>query len=175
MTARVAAPEIDIPEVVAEVAAAFERYERALADGDLDVLDELFWDSPATVRFGIADHQWGADAVRRWRVAHGRVPPGRALRRTEITTFGTGTAVVTTLFGYPGRPVTGRQSQTWVRLPEGWRVVSAHVSVLPGDSDLQGLRPADGSAGAPLTGPSRCGPGPASSAGLSRPASQDRS
>ena len=126
-TNRTADVVVDDPAVHAEVALAFDRYEAALSAGDHAVLDELFWASPATVRFGIADHQWGIDEVRAWRATQGPLT-GRTLHHTRITTFGTETAVVTTLFGYPGRPVTGRQSQTWLRMPAGWRIVSAHVS-----------------------------------------------
>ncbi|MGW4059971.1 oxalurate catabolism protein HpxZ [Amycolatopsis sp. NPDC004747] len=120
-------PVVDDPAVHAEVSAAFARYEAALVAGDHAVLDESFWASPATVRFGIADHQRGIDELRAWRATQGPLD-GRETRNTRITTFGAGTAVVTTLFRYPGRPVVGRQSQTWVRMPEGWRIVSAHVS-----------------------------------------------
>jgi hypothetical protein len=116
--------------VVAEVSALFARYESALVAGDHAVLDELFWASSATVRFGIADHQWGIDELRAWRTTQGPLT-GRRIQDTGITTFGTDTAVVTTLFRNPGRPVIGRQSQTWVRMPDGWRIVSAHVSEIP--------------------------------------------
>ncbi|MET9002038.1 oxalurate catabolism protein HpxZ [Amycolatopsis sp. NPDC004169] len=120
-------PVVDDPAVRAEVAAAFARYEAALVAGDHAVLNESFWASPATVRFGVADRQRGIDELRAWRATQGPLG-GRVTYGTEITTFGTGTAVVTTLFRYPGRPVVGRQSQTWVRMPAGWRIVSAHVS-----------------------------------------------
>jgi hypothetical protein len=113
--------------VRAEVSAAFARYEAALSAGDHAVLNESFLAIPATVRFGIADHQQGIDELRAWRATQGPLA-GRDVQNTRITTFGTDTAVVTTLFRYPGRPVVGRQSQTWVRMPAGWRIVSAHVS-----------------------------------------------
>ncbi|GAA1311833.1 oxalurate catabolism protein HpxZ [Pseudonocardia xinjiangensis] len=128
------APEqvtFDRPEVVAEVRSAFERYERALADGDVAVMTELFWDDPRCVRFGIADRQQGADEIEAWRHTHPSVPPGRTLRDTRVLAVDDRTAVVTTLISYPDRAIEGRQSQTWVRLPEGWRVVEAHVSELP--------------------------------------------
>jgi Protein of unknown function (DUF3225) len=123
--------ELDRPGVVADVRAAFDRYERALVDGDVAVLTELFWDDRRCVRFGVADRQQGAAEIAAWRRAHPSVPPGRILRDTQVLAFDDRMAVVTTLFGYPGGVVEGRQCQTWVRLPEGWRIVAAHVSELP--------------------------------------------
>ncbi|GAA4697579.1 oxalurate catabolism protein HpxZ [Phytohabitans rumicis] len=122
---------IDRPEVVAEVAAAFAGYEKALVDGDADLVAGYFWESAATVRYGIADHQVGYAEQLAWRRAQSPLPPGRKLRDTRISTFGTDCAVTTTFFTYPGRRVVGRQSQTWIRFPEGWRIVSAHVSEIP--------------------------------------------
>ncbi|WP_436537048.1 AtzH-like domain-containing protein [Actinoplanes sp. HUAS TT8] len=118
--------ERDRPEVVAEVAAAFEAYERALVDNDVDGMLGFFADR--AVRFGIADQQNGLEEQRRWRVAQGPLPAGRFLKETQIHTYGMSTAVVTTLFGYPGSVVLGRQTQSWARLPEGWRIITAHVS-----------------------------------------------
>jgi hypothetical protein len=121
--------DIDRPDVAAEVAAAFTDYERALVAGDVGALDGWFWSSPRVTRFGVADHQAGAAALHAWRAAQPPLPPGRRLFDTRITTFGADLATVTTMFDYPGaedRP--GRQSQTWVRLAEGWRIVHAHVS-----------------------------------------------
>lgn len=120
--------DINRPDVVAEVSALFTAYEKALVAGDAAALTEAFWDSEHTVRFGIADAQAGAAQVRAWRYAQPPLPAGRRLADTRVTTFGTDLAVVTTWFSYPcGGPV-GRQSQTWVRFPDGWRIVSAHVS-----------------------------------------------
>ncbi|GIF62742.1 hypothetical protein Ais01nite_07770 [Asanoa ishikariensis] len=133
--------EIDRPDTVAEVAAAFAAYEAALVGDEPDRVVAFFWDSAAVVRFGIADHQVGAAAQRAWRRAQPPLPPGRALHGTRITAFGPDTAVVTTLFGYPGDPSVGRQTQTWVRLPEGWRIVSAHVSVEAAGLVTGGPRP----------------------------------
>jgi hypothetical protein len=121
----------DRPEVVAEVTRAFEQYERALVDGDVAVMTELFWDDPRCVRFGVADRQQGADEIEAWRRTYPSVPPGRKLHDTRVLAVDDRTAVVTTLIGYPDRGIEGRQSQTWVRLPEGWRIVEAHVSELP--------------------------------------------
>lgn len=120
--------EINRPEVVAEVAAAFAAYEAALVEGDPDRIVAFFWQSPETVRYGIADGQVGIEEQRVWRSAQPPLPAGRRLRDTRITTFGTDYAVVNTRFDYPGGAVVGRQSQTWVRLPAGWRIVTAHVS-----------------------------------------------
>jgi ketosteroid isomerase-like protein len=117
--------------VVEEVRAAFDRYERALVDGDLAVLTELFWDDPRCVRFGVADRQRGAAEIAAWRRAHPTVPAGRRLRETAVLALGDTAAVVTTLFEHPGGRTEGRQTQTWLRLPEGWRIVSAHVSEVP--------------------------------------------
>jgi hypothetical protein len=118
--------EIDRPDVIAEVTAAFEAYERALVADDVEGILGFFADR--AIRFGIADHQVGLEEQARWRRAQGGLPPGRRLKDTTICAYGVSTAIVTTLFGYPGSDVLGRQSQTWVRLPEGWRIVHAHVS-----------------------------------------------
>lgn len=123
--------DVNRPEVVAEVAAAFAGYEKALVDGDADLVAGYFWESGETVRYGIADHQVGYAEQLAWRRAQPPLPPGRELHDTRITTFGTDHAVVTTLFRYPDRPLIGRQSQTWARLPHGWRIVTAHVSEIP--------------------------------------------
>ena len=116
----------DDPAVVAEVTAAFEAYERALVANDVDRILGFF--AGDAVRFGIADQQAGVGEQRRWREAQPPLPPGRTLKDTTIQTYGADVAVVTTMFGYPDSALTGRQSQTWVRLPAGWRIVTAHVS-----------------------------------------------
>ncbi|GIF00391.1 AtzH-like domain-containing protein [Paractinoplanes rishiriensis] len=118
--------QLDRPDVLAEVTAAFEAYERALVANDVDAILSFFADR--AVRFGIADQQVGIEEQARWRRAQGALPPGRRLKDTTIQSYGDSTAVVTTQFGYPGSDVLGRQSQTWVRLPAGWRIVTAHVS-----------------------------------------------
>lgn len=120
--------DVDRPEVVAEVADVFAGYEAALVAGDVQAIIGYFWDSPATIRFGIADHQVGIEEQRRWRMDQPPLPPGRRLYDTVISTFGADTAVVNTLFDYPGGGTAGRQTQIWVRLPVGWRIVAAHVS-----------------------------------------------
>jgi Protein of unknown function (DUF3225) len=124
-------PELfDRAEVVAEVRAAFDRYERALVAGDVAVLTELFWADPRCVRFGVTDRQQGDTEIAAWRAAHPSVAAGRRLWETRVIAVDDRTAVVTTLFDYPDRVVEGRQSQTWVRFADGWRVVAAHVSEL---------------------------------------------
>jgi hypothetical protein len=122
---------INHPDVVAEVREAFERYEAALVTRDLETMAEIFADGPHVVRFGIADRQHGAEELARWRASQPLLPPGRTLSGTTITTYGDAFAVVTTMFRYPGRPLLGRQSQTWVREAGGWRIVQAHVSEVP--------------------------------------------
>lgn len=109
-----------------EVAAAFEAYEKALVSNDVEAMLGFFAED--AVRYGLADQQVGLEEQRRWRLAQPPLPAGRFLRDTIIQPYGDQVVVVNTRFGYPGRPVLGRQSQTWVRLPEGWRIVAAHVS-----------------------------------------------
>ena len=122
-----AEPEINIPEIVAEVTAAFMRYEEALNTNDVAVLNELFRDAPYTLRFGIAEELYGHDEIASFRSA--RIAPGRrVISNTVITAFGRGFATASTEFRRPGQPSNGRQQQSWVRFPEGWRIVAAHVS-----------------------------------------------
>lgn len=122
--------EINLSEVVAEVTAAFERYEAALVNNDVAVLDKLFWDSPLTVRYGVTENLYGYEAIAAFRSA--RFPKGleRTLSNTVITTYGKDFATANTEFRRQTTEKVGRQSQTWMRTPEGWRVVSAHVSLL---------------------------------------------
>src|ERR1700757_589666 len=123
--------EIDLPDVVAEVAVQFARYETALVSNDVAVLGELFRADPRTLRYGIGENLYGYDAITAFRAA--RSPAGlmRATARTVITAYGRDTAVASTLFyrdSAPGK--VGRQMQTWVRFPAGWKIVAAHVSVI---------------------------------------------
>jgi len=121
--------EINRPEVVAEVAAAFTRYEQALASNDVAVLNALFWNSPLTLRFGSGEIAYGYAAIAAFRGA--RAPPGpRRLSNTIITTYGGDFATANTEFSRASEPRRGRQSQTWLRFPEGWRIVAAHVSFM---------------------------------------------
>jgi ketosteroid isomerase-like protein len=118
--------EINKSGVVDEVAAEFAAYERALIENDVERILGFF--SAEAVRFGIADQQAGIEEQARWRRAQPDLPPGRRLKATTILSYGNDVAVVTTLFAYPGSDVLGRQSQTWLRLPAGWRIITAHVS-----------------------------------------------
>jgi hypothetical protein len=122
---------VNSPDVVAEVLAAFQRYENALVTNNLKVMAELFSDAPEVVRFGINDYERGPEELAKWRASQPPHRPGRSLEDLTITTFGQTTAVVTTLFSYPGRHLVGRQSQTWVCGENGWRIVHAHVSEIP--------------------------------------------
>lgn len=122
--------EVNIPEVVAEVAALVARYETALVANDVGVLDELFWASPHTVRYGSTENLYGYDAIRAFRAARSPANLQRAVNRTTITTFGRDLATANIEFQRVGATRSGRQSQTWVRMPEGWRVVAAHVSLM---------------------------------------------
>ena len=127
------AMEINLPDVVAEVSEVFARYEKALVSNDVAVLDELFWDSTHTIRYGVGENLLGYAAIKAFRAA--RSPLGdRRLVNTVITTYGRGFATASTEFerDTPSGMQRGRQSQTWARQPEGWRVVSAHVSLLKG-------------------------------------------
>lgn len=122
--------DINIPEVVAEVTAAFERYEKALVSNDVAVLDELFWNSPHTLRFGVTENLYGYDAIASFRKNRSPVNLERVLMNTVITTYGRNFATANTEFQRQGSNRTGRQSQTWMLTEEGWRIVSAHVSLL---------------------------------------------
>jgi hypothetical protein len=122
----------NIPEVVADVRARFERYEQALVDKDVQVLDATFWDSPHTIRYALTENGYGFAEIHAHRV---RRPPGLGIKerriRLEILTLGQDLAVVNLEFKVRGRALIGRQSQTWVRFPDlGWKVVGAHVSTM---------------------------------------------
>jgi len=124
---------INRPDVLAEMEAVFARYETALVTNDLATLDELFWRDARTIRYGIAEDLYGYAEITAFR--HARSPLGltRTLARTVITTYGEDFATASTEFvRSPGK--IGRQMQTWVRMQEGWRVVAAHVSVIPDPS-----------------------------------------
>ncbi|GJD75829.1 oxalurate catabolism protein HpxZ [Methylobacterium goesingense] len=124
---------IDDPAVKAEVAAAFAAYEAALVGNDVPTLEALFHDDARTIRYGGGENLYGMDAIRTFRRARSPEGLARDLRDTVITTYGRDTGIAMTLFtrsGAPGR--IGRQSQTWIRFPDGWKVVAAHVSVIDG-------------------------------------------
>ena len=123
----------NLPDVVAEVRALFERYEQALIDKDVDVLDSSFWNSPHTIRYAMSEHGYGFDQIHAHRVRRPAGPGIKELRRRlEILTLGRDVATVNLEFKVRGQAQVGRQSQTWVRFADvGWKVISAHVSVVP--------------------------------------------
>jgi ketosteroid isomerase-like protein len=123
--------DIDLPDVVAEVRAAFEAYERALVANDVAALDAMFHDDPRTIRFGGTENLFGYAQIRAFRAARSPAGLARTLLHTVITAYGRDFAIASTLFHRSTMPYkVGRQMQTWVRFPEGWRVVAAHVSVI---------------------------------------------
>jgi hypothetical protein len=122
--------DIDIPEVKAELEAVFARYETALVTNDVPVLDELFWDSPSTVRFGGGENLFGAEEIAAFRAGRSPVGLQREVLRTSITTYGRDFATASITFRRVGSDRIGRQQQSWVRFPDGWRVVAAHVSLI---------------------------------------------
>jgi hypothetical protein len=123
--------DVDLPDVVAEVTAEFERYEQALVSNDVAVLDGIFRDDPRSIRYGGGENLYGYREIEAFRAARSPVGLARTISKTVITTYGRDFAVASTLFHratMPGK--VGRQMQTWVRFSEGWRVVAAHVSVI---------------------------------------------
>lgn len=130
--------QINLPDVVEEVHAAFVEYEHALVANDISAMNALFWTAPETVRYGIAEIQHGGEAIRQWRETCTPVPASRKLHRTVVTTFGADFATVSTEFTSDTTPLIGRQMQSWARLPSaakaevaGWKIVAAHVSLIP--------------------------------------------
>jgi hypothetical protein len=121
---------INLPSVLAEVQAVFARYEDALVHNKVAVLDELFWHSPHTLRYGATENLYGFDAIQAFRAGRPAQGLERGLLKTVITTYGQDFATANVEFQRKGSSKTGRQSQTWLRTPEGWRVVAAHVSLL---------------------------------------------
>ena len=122
--------EIDIPDVLSELVAAFEAYEHALTGNDIETLNQLFWNSPSTVRYGTRDseRQYGHAEIAAFRIRRGAVNASRGLKNRRITTFGRDFGVTNTEFQTASSDKIGRQSQTWVRTEGGWKIVSAHVS-----------------------------------------------
>jgi hypothetical protein len=131
---------VNEPAVVASVLGTFERYETALVANDLDALDEFMWWDERLVRVGVDDRQDGFAEVSAFRREQVRQTPARTLQDTVVVTFGDHTAVITTSFVPTDGSPSGRQSQTWVRMPEGWRIVAAHVS-WPASALRQALDP----------------------------------
>ena len=122
--------EINLPDVVAEVTEAFQRYESALVGNDVAVLDQFFWQSPHTIRYGATENLYGYEAIAQFRSNRSPLGLDRSLSHTTITTYGRDFATTNTEFRRKATGKTGRQSQTWIRTAEGWKVVSAHVSLL---------------------------------------------
>jgi hypothetical protein len=122
---------VNRPNIHAEVMTAVMRYESAFVANDIPALDELFWHSAHTVRYGASETLYGAEEIAAFRRARDPKGVARTIRRISVTTFGTDFATANLEFERAGARVIGRQSQTWVRLPEGWKVVSAHISSMP--------------------------------------------
>lgn len=124
--------EINLPDVLAEVTSAFEQYEKALTGNDVETLDALFWSGPHVIRYGATENLYGQNEILAFRKERPSKGLDRKLTRTVITTFGRDFATANTEFVRDGVERIGRQSQAWARLPEGWRIVSAHVSWMDG-------------------------------------------
>lgn len=120
--------EINIPHVLKEVTDAFQRYEAALTGNDVEELDQLFWASDHVVRYGATENLYGHDQILTFRKGRESKGLDRTLRNTVITTFGTDFATACTEFVRPSASRTGRQTHSWVRLSDGWKIVAAHVS-----------------------------------------------
>ena len=123
--------ELNLPDVVAEVTQAFGRYEKALNANDVATLNELFWNSPLTIRYGIGEQLYGHQEIAGFRSARPTVDLERTLTRTVITTYGRDFATASCEYRRNESGRQGRQMQTWMRTPAGWKVVAAHVSLLP--------------------------------------------
>ena len=124
---------INDPEIVAELQALYPRYEQALMANDAETLTKMFWASPRAMRFGVTENLYGIDEIEAFRKGRAAVNLARTVKRLDVVTFGRDFGSVTLEFERTinGQTTSGRQSQVWVRFPEGWRIVSAHVSVLP--------------------------------------------
>ena len=122
--------DINIPEIVAEVTAAHDRYDQALMDNNVDILDEMFWVSPHTLRFGITENLYGHDQIAGFRKARASSNFDRDVRKVTITTYGRNYATTNIEFTRAPSERIGRQSQTWLRTVDGWRIVAAHVSMM---------------------------------------------
>ena len=124
---------INDPDMLAELRALYPRYEKALVSNDVDTLTRMFWASPHAMRFGATENLYGIDEIESFRKGRSPVNLARTIRRLDIVTFGADVGSITLEFERTaeGKTILGRQSQVWVRLPEGWRIVAAHVSILP--------------------------------------------
>jgi hypothetical protein len=125
--------KVNDPEIVAEIKALYPKYEAALVNNDADTLTSMFWASPHAMRFGATENLYGNQEIEAFRRSRPRANLARNIQRLDVVTFGHDCASVTLEFErvIDGETILGRQSQVWVRLPEGWRIVSAHVSILP--------------------------------------------
>ena len=121
---------INAPAALAEVEAVFDRYERALVSNDVATLDELFWNSPHTLRCGVSENLYGFDEIAAFRASRPAAGLAREILRKQITTYGDSFATAHIEFRRAGSERTGRQTQTWMKTSEGWRVVTAHVSLM---------------------------------------------
>lgn len=130
MNAETNAPIVNDPAVLAEIERAFEDYEAALVRNDVATLDRYFWFDASTVRYGVAENLYGGSAIRQYRMQCAPVHPERKIVRRSISSFGDRFGTVSVEFSAPDTSGIGRQMQTWVRFPEGWRIVAAHVSVM---------------------------------------------
>jgi ketosteroid isomerase-like protein len=146
--------EINIPEVVAEVTAAFMHYERALVANDVAALDAMFWNNPNTLRFGIAENLYGYEAIASFRGTRPPIDLTRHLKNTVIVSYGRDFATANTEFQRIGSNVTGRQSHVWVRAADGWRIAAAHVSLMPASSRGEAATRIAGNAAARASGAS---------------------
>ena len=131
------------PIVLAEVTAAVDAYETALMDNDIEALDGAFWNSPHTVRLGVAENLYGFDEIAAFRIGRAGGSPPRTRLRTEITTFGSDFAIANVEFRRDGAGKIGRQSQTWIRTAEGWKVASAHLSLMQAGADQRLAPPSE--------------------------------
>lgn len=121
---------VNLPHVIASLDEAFVAYENALLRHDVETLDRFFWFTPHTVRYGVAENLYGGEDIRAYRMACAPVHPGRTITRKVVTSFGDDVGTVSVEFSAPDSDKLGRQMQTWVRFPQGWRIVAAHVSLI---------------------------------------------
>lgn len=124
---------VNLPDVIAEVTVLCDAYEVALMTNDLDTLDALFWSASETLRYGIAENLYGIEEIRAYRVGRTGGSPQRDVLRRVITTHGTDVATCNLEFIRPATGTRGRQSQTWIRTIDGWKIAAAHVSLINAD------------------------------------------
>lgn len=124
---------VNLPDVIAEVTILCDAYEVALMANDLDTLDALFWSASETLRYGIAENLYGIEEIRAYRVGRTGGSPQRDVLRSVITTHGTDVATCNLEFIRPATGTRGRQSQTWIRTVDGWKIAAAHVSLINAD------------------------------------------